>query len=77
MNSSTSVTKFLINSLPSLDKKNDIESIPGRPPSLNNPPSGCRFHTRCPIAENKCKEVDPEILDIHDDHRVACHKVIK
>ena len=62
--------------MPSLDKNNDIESIPGRPPSLNNPPSGCRFHTRCPIAENKCKEVDPEILDIHGDHRVACHKVI-
>ena len=68
-------TKFLINSLPSLDKKNDIESIPGRPPSLNNPPTGCRFHTRCPIAENKCKEVDPDIFDLHDDHRVACHKV--
>jgi peptide/nickel transport system ATP-binding protein len=66
-------TQYLINSLPSLDEKNVRESIPGRPPALDNPPDGCRFHTRCPFVKEKCRTVDPEIITLQIGHRVACH----
>ena len=68
-------TKYLINSLPSLDERDEKVSIPGRPPALDNPPSGCRFHTRCPLVQEKCKSVDPEMIMIEAGHRAACHVV--
>jgi peptide/nickel transport system ATP-binding protein len=40
-----------------------------------NPPSGCRFHTRCPIAIEVCSTVDPEWRRIGGNHWVACHRV--
>ncbi len=66
-------TKFLINSLPSFDERNDKEGIPGRPPALDHPPSGCRFHTRCPLAIDKCSTVEPQMLELSPGHRAACH----
>lgn len=68
-------TKFLIQSLPSLDEKVDRVSIPGRPPALDHPPMGCRFHERCPIALDKCKTIDPNMIEVAPGHRTACHVV--
>ncbi len=68
-------TQYLINSLPKLDERAERMSIPGRPPALDNPPSGCRFHPRCPYAMDKCRTDDPELLPILPGHRVACHLV--
>jgi peptide/nickel transport system ATP-binding protein len=68
-------TQYLIKSLPKLDERTERVSIPGRPPALDNPPSGCRFHPRCPLAIEKCRTVDPEIISILPGHRIACHLV--
>jgi peptide/nickel transport system ATP-binding protein len=66
----------LLGSLPRLDA--DVErlvQIPGQPPSLLNPPSGCRFHPRCPYVMQKCRTVQPELVGISTDpqHLQACH----
>jgi peptide/nickel transport system ATP-binding protein len=68
-------TQYLINSLPKLDERAERVSIPGRPPALDNPPSGCRFHPRCPFVMDKCRTQDPALLPLHSGHRVACHLI--
>lgn len=65
-------TKFLIESLPRLDDKSVRVSIPGRPPALDNPPEGCRFHPRCPFPKDACREEEPPLMSVGVDHRVAC-----
>ncbi|HEX4822715.1 MAG TPA: ABC transporter ATP-binding protein [Candidatus Polarisedimenticolaceae bacterium] len=47
--------------------------LPGEPPSPLRPPSGCRFHPRCPLAEAVCLREEPPLLAIDDRRRVACH----
>ncbi len=68
-------TQYLIKSLPTFDERSEREGIPGRPPALDNPPSGCRFHPRCPLAIDKCKTIEPVIQTVGIGHRVACHLV--
>jgi peptide/nickel transport system ATP-binding protein len=66
----------LLGSLPRLDTDTErLTQIPGQPPSLLNPPRGCRFHPRCPYVMSVCKEREPELRPISDDptHLQACH----
>ena len=72
-------TKLLITSLPKVGAKHDVtqlEGIPGKPPLLLDPPEGCRFRERCPVAFEKCVEVPP-FLELDPDHFVACWKEIE
>jgi oligopeptide transport system ATP-binding protein len=58
---------------PRLARVKDEVSIEGEIPSPYNPPSGCRFHTRCRFAMERCKEASPELKEISPGHFVACH----
>lgn len=66
-------TEGLIRSVPSLLGSEYLVHIPGAPPGLINPPSGCRFHPRCPIASEICIQQEPEFREIREKHFVACH----
>ncbi len=68
-------TQHLIQSLPVIGDKSEKASLGGAPPNLANPPSGCRFHPRCPYVMDKCRTVVPEMQLVTDRHRVACHLV--
>ena len=66
----------LLGSLPRLDADVDrLVQIQGQPPSLLNPPRGCRFHPRCPYVMGVCKTVEPDLLPAGEetDHFQACH----
>jgi peptide/nickel transport system ATP-binding protein len=58
---------------PEQARKNVDVPIKGELPSPLNPPSGCRFRTRCPLAQDKCAEVVPELRSFGGEHRAACH----
>ncbi len=68
-------TKALLSAIPHLDP--DAEKIAikleGEIPSPIDPPSGCKFHTRCPYVQDRCKAETPELRKRDDDHFVACH----
>ncbi len=65
----------LKNAFPNLlGKKKVLISIPGSPPDLINPPTGCRFVERCPFALERCSEEEPEFVKM-DGHMVACHRL--
>ncbi|MCS7367554.1 MAG: ABC transporter ATP-binding protein [archaeon YNP-WB-062] len=67
-------TRGLIGAFPSIKgPRRKLISIPGTPPDLLNPPSGCRFHPRCPYTNDKCKSMEPELKDLGGGHYVACH----
>jgi peptide/nickel transport system ATP-binding protein len=70
-------TQRLINAFPSIvGEKTELATIPGFPPDLLNPPSGCTFHPRCPYAMDKCKTQEPETVKIEGkEHYVSCHLV--
>jgi peptide/nickel transport system ATP-binding protein len=72
-------TKLLISSLPEIGVKyteKKLTGIPGRPPLLLDPPIGCRFRDRCPVAFDQCVEIPP-FIEIEKDHFVACWKEVE
>jgi len=65
----------LIESLPKMEEEQDrLVSITGDVPDLINPPSGCRFHPRCPYAKPICSKEIPEFKQYKEGHMVACHR---
>jgi oligopeptide/dipeptide ABC transporter ATP-binding protein len=60
---------------PHLEEKRERIILQGDVPSPLNPPPGCNFHTRCPIAAPGCSEVVPPLLDVGNSHQVACMRV--
>ncbi|WP_180902735.1 ABC transporter ATP-binding protein [Martelella soudanensis] len=68
-------TVALLRSSPSRNKgKTRYSAIKGDLPSPTNPPSGCRFHTRCPIARDICRTTPPPLVPVGDEvHQAACH----
>jgi oligopeptide/dipeptide ABC transporter ATP-binding protein len=68
-------TKALLSAIPSTkeEKKRERVILKGDVPSPINVPSGCRFHTRCPIATDKCRSEEPVFKEVSENHFVACH----
>ncbi|MEN9760337.1 MAG: hypothetical protein RI906_163 [Pseudomonadota bacterium] len=67
-------TRALIASMPSMDPDHRTETVPlgGDPPNPINPPTGCRFHPRCPIAFADCSRKIPPLESVSASHQVAC-----
>jgi len=71
-------TQGLIGAFPAISaKKTRMESIPGFPPDLINPPPACRFHPRCSYAMDICRKVEPQSLEVAKNHFAACHLLTK
>ena len=72
-------TKALLSAVPQMDlrqgSRQERMHLDGDPPSPMNPPDGCRFHTRCPLAEGICTRERPKLMNVTDGHQVACHLV--
>jgi len=67
-------TEKLVHSYPDIyGNREMISSIPGSPPNLLNPPTGCLFHPRCEFAIDECKLTEPVLREISSNHFVACH----
>jgi oligopeptide transport system ATP-binding protein len=58
---------------PDVENSRERIILQGDLPSPANPPSGCRFHTRCPIAEERCRDEVPQLREIHPGQYVSCH----
>jgi peptide/nickel transport system ATP-binding protein len=69
-------TQGLLRAFPSVHGGDvELSSIPGSPPSLRSPPRGCRFHPRCAVAVDLCREREPELVALGPGHAAACHLV--
>ncbi|MFS0824169.1 ABC transporter ATP-binding protein [Bacillus sp. 1P02SD] len=68
-------TQALISAIPEPDprKKKERIVLQGDVPSPANPPSGCPFHPRCPMAMEECSKVKPQLKEVKPGHKVACH----
>lgn len=70
-------TSALLSAIPIPDPKENRQRrrvvVAGEPPNPLHPPSGCRFHTRCPRATDVCKQVEPPLAEYADGHLAACH----
>ena len=76
-NPSHPYTKALLSAIPSLDPddRGKSQKLEGEIPSPANPPPGCKFHTRCPMAEDRCRKEVPQWRELSKDHYAACHLV--
>jgi peptide/nickel transport system ATP-binding protein len=72
-------TSALLSAVPSVDKKRREATkrilIPGDPPDPLALPKGCRFANRCPAAQDQCRESQPDLIQVAEGHKVACHLV--
>ncbi|MGB7323219.1 MAG: oligopeptide/dipeptide ABC transporter ATP-binding protein [Albidovulum sp.] len=69
-------TKALFSAIPSLDPddRGGAQKLEGEIPSPTNQPPGCKFHTRCPFAIDRCKVEEPQLENPGDGHEVSCHR---
>jgi peptide/nickel transport system ATP-binding protein len=67
-------TEALLKAVPRLDRKKVLVSVPGNIPNLIEPPTGCRFHPRCPYAADICRQQVPILEEAETGHMVACHR---
>ena len=69
----------LFNSIPIPDptRRRERAALSGEPPSPVNPPSGCRFHPRCSLATKTCEHEEPPLVDVGNEHYVACYALSK
>ena len=71
-------TKLLLLSIPDATKRGTrLKAIPGTVPDAEHFPSGCSFHPRCPLAEDRCRHDIPPSVDLGDGHMAACHFIEK
>ncbi|SUI57384.1 Glutathione import ATP-binding protein GsiA [Serratia marcescens] len=69
-------TQALLAAVPTLDaQRSPAWAAGGEPPNPANPPRGCRFHPRCPLATAQCREQAPHLRSVAPGHQVACHVV--
>lgn len=68
-------TRALLSAIPTIsgEKQNERIVLKGDVPSASNVPTGCRFHTRCYMADELCQEKEPEFVEAKKDHWVSCH----
>jgi peptide/nickel transport system ATP-binding protein len=68
-------TQALFSARLSMDPECRTEAtvLQGDPPNPINPPSGCRFRTRCPMVQDICTSREPQLVDLGGGHEVACH----
>jgi len=66
-------TQGLLKSIPNISlEEQKLETMPGSPPDLIEPPTGCRFHPRCPHVMEKCSSIEPSMKEVENGHRAAC-----
>ena len=72
-------TKALLSAipLPDVKKKRQRIILEGDVPSAYNPPSGCKFHTRCPYATDRCRQEAPVLQKVEKGHKAACHRALE
>jgi oligopeptide transport system ATP-binding protein len=63
--------------VPDVSQQQELVVLEGNVPSPSNPPAGCRFHTRCPLAEAICQEKEPELQQLGPHQYAACHLLVK
>lgn len=68
-------TLLLTSALPTIGDDRAREGLPGSPPSLWDPPPGCRFAPRCPLATDLCRTEEPPLAEVRPGHQTACHHV--
>jgi peptide/nickel transport system ATP-binding protein len=69
-------TRLLFRAFPDIHgERQALKGIPGAPPNLLEPPPGCPFADRCPAVEPICREVQPPLIEVDQDHQTACHFV--